>query len=105
MNKAIRKAEEQTDLMAHRQTFSASISERGQAVIPIALRKRMGLSTGDELVWWVNAQGHLEAEPARAVRARVHKSFLAEARAIAEETAEHWSDKSVEEIMREIRRR
>ena len=104
MTKAMRTLEEQVEVVEQEEMFSAAISERGQVVIPIALRKRVGLSAGDELVWWVNARGHLEAEPARALRARAHKSFLAEARAIAEETVDQWSDKSVEEIMGEIRR-
>jgi bifunctional DNA-binding transcriptional regulator/antitoxin component of YhaV-PrlF toxin-antitoxin module len=104
MAKAMKMPEEQVDSTVPEETFTAAISERGQVVIPIALRKRVGLSTGDELVWWVNAHGHLEAEPARAVRARAHKSFLAEARAIADETADQWPDKSVEEILGDIRR-
>lgn len=104
MSRPARIPDDQDALAQDGETFSAAISERGQVVIPIALRKRVGLATGDELVWWVNAQGHLEAEPARAVRARAHKVLLAEARAIAEETADQWPDESAAQIVGENRR-
>ena len=104
MSKSVSIPDDQEVMADINETYSAAISERGQVVIPIALRKRVGLATGDELIWWVNAQGHLEAEPARAVRARAHKFLLAEARAIAEETADQWPDKSAAEIVGENRR-
>jgi|GEM_PF-3613761 len=104
MNKAAARIEVALESEDGSETFSAAISERGQVVIPIALRKRVGLNTGDELIWWVNAHGHLEAEPARAARARAHRALLAEMKAMAEETSDQWLNQSVEEIMENVRR-
>jgi bifunctional DNA-binding transcriptional regulator/antitoxin component of YhaV-PrlF toxin-antitoxin module len=67
-----------------KKTFSSTVSEQGQCIIPAPLRKRLQLLTGEELVFWINERGHLEAEPAHMARSRSYRTFNTEADAIAD---------------------
>lgn len=52
----------------------STITERGQTVIPAAIRRRLGLSTADRLEWIVTSDGirviPVKADPVEAFRGR-----------------------------------
>lgn len=85
-------------------SFSSTLSQRGQCVIPSPLRKQLRLSGGEDLIFWINERGHLEAEPARQARARAYKNFNHEADALAESLSDSWCEHDAEEIVANQRR-
>jgi AbrB family looped-hinge helix DNA binding protein len=48
----------------------AKISTRGQITLPLSIRKRLGLSDGDKVVFW-EENGHVVVENALAVELKV----------------------------------
>lgn len=87
-----------------KKTFSSAVSDQGQCIIPAPLRARLQLSAGEDLVFWINERGHLEAEPARMTRARSYRAFNSEADAIADALSETMPNRDSEEIVSDLRR-
>ena len=56
--------------MAHSDSFSATVGERGRLVLPAELRRRHGHPAGDRLVISVDEQGELRAVTARELARR-----------------------------------
>ncbi len=84
--------------------FPVAISENGQCEIPAPLRKKLQLSSGESLVFWINERGHLEAEPAHEARSRSYKQFNTEADIIAESLANSWPHLNAEDFIAQQRR-
>ena len=87
-----------------KKTFSSTVSDEGQCIIPAPLRKRLQLLHGEELVFWINERGHLEAEPAHLARSRSYRSFNTEADAIADSLSKAMPNRDSEEIVSDLRR-
>lgn len=87
-----------------KKTFSSSVSDQGQCIIPAPLRKRLQLSAGEDLVFWINERGHLEAEPARMARSRAYRIFNNEADALAGALSEVMPSRDSEDIVSDLRR-
>jgi bifunctional DNA-binding transcriptional regulator/antitoxin component of YhaV-PrlF toxin-antitoxin module len=87
-----------------KKTFTSTVSGGGQCIIPAPLRKRLQLSAGEDLVFWINERGHLEAEPAHVSRSRSYRAFNNEADALADALSKEMPDRDSEEIVSDLRR-
>jgi AbrB family looped-hinge helix DNA binding protein len=82
----------------------ATISTKGQLVIPAELRDELGLEPGTKVLLQ-KVGTKLELEPLRVVREREKETFLAELDVLAREIGEQWSSPlSAAEAVEEQRR-
>lgn len=78
--------------MSSAKKVEATISTKGQLVIPADLREELGLEPGTKVLLQ-KVGTKLELEPLRAVREREKEAFLCELDALAKEIGEQWSSR------------
>lgn len=84
--------------------IEATISTKGQLVIPAELRDELGLEPGTKVLLQ-KVGTKLEMEPMRVVREREKEAFLTELDVLAREIGEEWSSPlSAAEAVEEQRR-
>jgi AbrB family looped-hinge helix DNA binding protein len=68
-------------------SFSVTLGERGRLVLPVRLRRRLGLSQGDRLLVTLDAEGGFRAVSAREQARRLRGLYrnLAPGRSLADE--------------------
>lgn len=57
-------------VMAHTESYVATVGERGRLVLPAGLRRRLGIRAGDRLIITADDEGELRAVTARELARR-----------------------------------